>query len=100
VSKVEGMRGVLVQERCGYVGVCPEEGHKNDPRGGTPPCEGRLRELELCCLEKALGRPESSLSVSKGRAERRKRTDSLAESLLTEQGEMVLHYKRGDLDWT
>ena len=25
-----------VQERHGAVGVCPEEGHKNDPRGGTP----------------------------------------------------------------
>ena len=25
-----------VQERHGSVGVCPEEGHKNDPRDGTP----------------------------------------------------------------
>ena len=26
-----------VQERDGSVGACPEEGHKNDPRDGTPP---------------------------------------------------------------
>ena len=25
-----------LQERCRPVGVCPEEGHKNDPRVGTP----------------------------------------------------------------
>jgi len=25
-----------VQERCGPVGACPEEGHRNDPRDGTP----------------------------------------------------------------
>ena len=24
------------------VGVCPEEGHKNGPRDGTPPCKDRL----------------------------------------------------------
>jgi len=25
-----------IQERCRPVGVCPEEGHKNDPQRGTP----------------------------------------------------------------
>ena len=44
----------------------PEEGHKNDPRNGTHPCKVRLGELGLFSLEKALGRPESSLSVSEG----------------------------------
>jgi len=26
-----------VEERYGPVGVCPEKGHKSDPRDGTPP---------------------------------------------------------------
>ena len=33
-----------VQERHGAVGERPEEGHRNEPRDGTPPCEDRLRE--------------------------------------------------------
>ena len=55
-------------ERHGAVGEHPEEGHKNEPRDGTPPCEDRLR-AGLCSLQKGRegsGRPESSLSVSKG----------------------------------
>ena len=39
-----------VQERRGAVGVHPEEGHRNDPRDGTPPCETG-RELGLFSLE-------------------------------------------------
>lgn len=43
-------------------------GHRNDPRGGTPPLQG---EAERACAvqcggEKALGRPASGPSVSKG----------------------------------
>ena len=30
-----------VQERHGPVGAHPEEGHKNDPRDGTPPLQGQ-----------------------------------------------------------
>ena len=30
-----------VQERHGPVGVCPEEGHKNDPRDGAPLLQGQ-----------------------------------------------------------
>lgn len=36
-----------VQERHGPVGVHPEEGHRNDPRDGTP-----LKELGLFGLQK------------------------------------------------
>ena len=30
-------------EKHGPVGMCPEEGHRNDPRGGTSLCKDRLR---------------------------------------------------------
>ena len=32
-----GVLHLSVQQKCGPVGVHPEEGHKNDPRDGTPP---------------------------------------------------------------
>jgi len=42
-------------------------GHRNDPRDGTPPYEDRLRAGAVQPGEqKATGRPESGLSVSKG----------------------------------
>ena len=43
-----------VQERHRPVGKHPEEGHKNDSRGGTPPYEDRQRELELFSLERRM----------------------------------------------
>ena len=43
-----------VQEAHQPVGVYPEEGQKNDPRGGTPSHEDRLRELGLFSLERRL----------------------------------------------
>jgi len=57
-----------VQERREAVGVCPEEGHKNNPRDGTPPLCGQAERAGAVQPgeEKALGRPESGLSVSKG----------------------------------
>jgi len=56
-----------VWERHGPVGAHPEEGHKVIQGMKHLPCKDRLRELEL-----SLGRPESSLSVSKGGLEERR----------------------------
>jgi len=41
-----------VQERQRPLGAHPEEGHRNDPRDGTPLLWDRLRELGLCSMEK------------------------------------------------
>ena len=40
-----------VQERQRAVGEGPEEGHKDDQRAGSPPCEDRLRKLGFFSLE-------------------------------------------------
>ena len=63
-----------VQERCGLDGVCPEEGHKNGRRDGTPFLQGQAERAGAVqsVEEKALGRPDSDLSVSKGGAVRKK----------------------------
>ena len=54
-----------MQERC--VGAHPEEGHKHDPRDGTPLLRKQAERAGAVQPgeEKALGRPESGLSVSK-----------------------------------
>ena len=66
-------------ERHGPVGACPEESHRNDPRDGTHPCKDRLRTgAAQPGEEKAPGRPESSLSVSKKGMYERRGTDSSA----------------------
>ena len=50
--------------------------------------KNRLRELGLFSMQKALGRPESSPSVSKGETVGKKGTDFIAESVVTGHGEM------------
>ena len=48
-------------------------GHRNDPRGETPPCEDRLRAAAVQHgEEKASGGCESSLSVFKGAVRKRR----------------------------
>jgi len=56
------------QKRRGPVRVCPEEGHKNDPRDGTPLLLGQSERAGAVQHgeEKALGRSESGLSMSEG----------------------------------
>ena len=78
-----------VLERCGPVGPCPEETHKNDLRDRTHLLQGQTESWAGQPGEvKALGRSESGLSVSKG-AVRTKGTDSSAGSVVIGQGEMV-----------
>lgn len=68
--------------------VC--KGHRRDPTDGTPPLQGQVERAGAVQPreEKAPGRSESSLSVSKARAVRRKRTDCLIGSMMIGQGEM------------
>ena len=49
-------------------GVCPEKGHKSDLRDGTPFLQGQAERAVAVQHgeEKVLGRPESSLSASRG----------------------------------
>lgn len=56
------------QERNGPVGMCPEEGYKNDSRDEVPPLGGQAERAEAVQPgeEKALGRPASGLPLSKG----------------------------------
>ena len=57
-----------IQERHGPVGLHPEEGHRNAPMDGTPLLQGQAERAGSVQHgeEKALERPESCLSVSKG----------------------------------
>ena len=52
----------------------PKEGHKNDPRGGTPLVQGQAERAVTFQPgeEKTPGRPESDLSVSKGELQKRR----------------------------
>ena len=52
----------------GTVGAGPKEGYKNDPRAGAPLLRGQAERVGLVQPgeEKAVGRPDCSLSVLKG----------------------------------
>jgi len=54
------------QERHEPVEACPEEGHKNDQRDGTPLLSGKAEGVRVVQPgeEKAAGRPYSRLPVS------------------------------------
>ena len=56
------------QEGHGAVGVCLEEGHKDDPRAGVPLLRGKTERVEVVQPgeEKAAGRSSSSLPVPEG----------------------------------
>ena len=56
------------EERRGPVRAHPDEGHKTDPRDGTVLLRGQAEKAEAVQPgeEKAMGRPESSLSISTG----------------------------------
>ena len=70
-----------VQKDTDLLRVHPEEGHKNDPRDGSPPYRDMLRAGATQHGEgKAARRPESSLSVSKGVV--KKKGTTLQQSLL------------------
>ena len=57
-----------LQERHGPVGVHSEEGHKDDPRDGTPSLREQTERAGAVQSgeEKALGSPDNNFSVSKG----------------------------------
>jgi len=54
-------------ERHGSVGAHPEEGHKNDPRDGTPRLRGQAESWSCAAgEERALGRTGSGFQYLKG----------------------------------
>ena len=79
------------QERCGPIRAHPEEGHRNGPRDGTSLLQGQAERAAAVQPgeEKAAGRPESGLSVSKGGPIRKKGTDPLSRSVVIGKEEMV-----------
>ena len=78
--------------------MCPKEGHRNDPKMEHLPWEDRLRAGAVQPREeKAPGRPESSLSVSKGDC--KKEGDRLFGRVCCDRTRGS-GFKLKDLDWT
>jgi len=78
-----------VQERHGAFRARPEEGHKNDPRDGTPLLQDRQRELGLCSMEKGGLQGELRAACQYLKVSCKERTVSLAGSVRRGQGEIV-----------
>jgi len=80
------------QERHGAVGAGPEEGHKDDPRAGTPLLRGKAERVGAIQPgeEKALRRRYYSLPVLRGLI-RKIGTDFLAGPVVIGQEVMVLN---------
>jgi len=70
--------------------------HQNDSSDGTPPLRGQAKRSGAVqpMEEKALGRPDNGLSVSKGEDLRKKR-QTLAESVVIGQRENGFKLKEG-----
>ena len=79
-----------VQERQRPLGAHPEEGHRNDPRDGTPLLWDRLRELGLCSMEKGRLRRDLRVACQYLKGSNRKEGDRLFSWVSCDKiGEMV-----------
>ena len=82
----------------GPVGAHPKEGHKNDPKDGTPLLRGQAERAGALQPEEGSSETgERPFNIYRG-AISKKGTDSVAGSRVTGQREMVSNKKMGYLD--